>query len=125
MRIRLKIGIWWQPTDDGGEVLRKRGDVFDAHPLDAARLISSGVAEDANVKHDKVDVINLGLPEVPTADDNGDSDSDSDPTDDGKRPAQAAKVELWRQYVAGLGASEKDIKGLTKPELIAMADKLS
>jgi hypothetical protein len=125
MRIRLKIGIWWQPTDDGGEVLRKRGDVFDAHPLDAARLISSGVAEDANVKHDKVDVINLGLPEVPTADDNDDSDSDSGPADDSKRPAQAAKVELWRQYVAGLGASEKDIKGLTKPELIAMADKLS
>lgn len=125
MRIRLKIGIWWQPTDDGGEVLRKRGDVFDAHPLDAARLIGSGVAEDANVKHDKVDVINLGLPEVLTADDNDDSDGDSDPTDDSKRPAQAAKVELWRQYVASLGASEKDIKGLTKPELIAMADKLS
>ena len=125
MRIRLKIGIWWQPTDDGGEVLRKRGDVFDAHPLDAARLISSGVAEDANVKHDKVEAINLGLPTVPPADDDDSGDSDSDPTNNDKRPAQAAKVELWRQYVASLGASEKDIKGSTKPELIAMADKLS
>lgn len=125
MRIRLKIGIWWQPTDDGGEVLRKRGDVFDAHPLDAARLIGSGVAEDANVKHDKVEAINLGLPTVPPADDDDSGDSDSDPTNNDKRPAQAAKVELWRQYVASLGASEKDIKGLTKPELIAMADKLS
>ena len=125
MRIRLRIGIWWQPTDDGGEVLRKRGDVFDAHPLDAARLISSGVAEDANAKHDRPEVINLGLPEVPSADDDDSADSDGDPTDDSKRPAQAAKVELWRQYVASLGASEKDIKGLTKPELIAMADKLS
>lgn len=125
MRIRLKIGIWWQPTDDGGEVLRKRGDVFDAHPLDAARLIGSGVAEDANAKHDKVETINLGLPEVPPVDDDSDDDDDTEPTNDGKRPAQAAKVELWRQYVASLGASEKDIKGLTKPELIAMADKLS
>ena len=125
MRIRLKIGIWWQPTDDGGEVLRKRGDVFDAHPLDAARLIGSGVAEDANVKHDRPEAINLGLPTVPPADDDNSGDGDSDPTDDNKRPAQAAKVELWRQYVATLGASEKDIKGLTKPELIAMADKLS
>ena len=125
MRIRLKIGIWWQPTDDGGEVLRKRGDVFDAHPLDAARLISSGVAEDANVKHDRPEAINLGLPKVPPADDDDSGDSDSDPANDDKRPAQAAKVELWRQYVASLGASEKDIKGLTKPELIAMADKLS
>jgi hypothetical protein len=125
MRIRLKIGIWWQPTDDGGEVLRKRGDVFDASPLDAARLIGSGVAEDANVKHDRPEVINLGLPEVPPTDDDDSGDGDSDPTDDSKRPAQAAKVELWRQYVASLGASEKDIKGLTKPELIAMADKLS
>lgn len=125
MRIRLKIGIWWQPTDDGGEVLRKRGDVFDAHPLDAARLISSGVAEDANAKHDKVEAINLGLPKVPPVDDDSPDDDNSDPTDDSKRPAQAAKVELWRQYVASLGASEKDIKGLTKPELIAMADKLS
>lgn len=125
MRIHLKIGIWWQPTDDGGEVLRKRGDVFDAHPLDASRLISSGVAEDANVKHDKVESINLGLPTVPPADDDDSGDSDSDPTNNDKRPAQAAKVELWRQYVASLGAQEKDIKGLTKPELIAMADKLS
>nr|DAW79174.1 MAG TPA: hypothetical protein [Caudoviricetes sp.] len=125
MRIRLKIGIWWQPTDDGGEVLRKLGDVFDAHPLDAARLIGSGVAEDANVKHDKVESINLGLPTVPPADDDDSGDSDSDPTNNDKRPALAAKVELWRQYVASLGASEKDIKGLTKPELIAMADKLS
>lgn len=125
MRIHLKIGIWWQPTDDGGEVLRKRGDVFDAHPIDAARLISSGVAEDANVKHDKVESINLGLPTVPPADDDDSGDSDSDPTNNDKRPAQAAKVELWRQYVASLGAQEKDIKGLTKPELIAMADKLS
>lgn len=125
MRIRLKIGIWWQPTDDGGEVLRKRGDVFDAHPLDAARLISSGVAEDANVKHDRPEAINLGLPKVPPADDDDSDGGDSDPTDGSKRPAQAAKVELWRQYVASLGAQEKDIKGLTKPELIAMADKLS
>ena len=125
MRIRLKIGIWWQPTDDGGEVLRKRGDVFDAHPLDAARLIGSGVAEDANAKHHEDDVINLGIPKVPSNDDDSTDDDNSDPTDDSKRPAQAAKVELWRQYVASLGASEKDIKGLTKPELIAMADKLS
>ena len=125
MRIRLKIGIWWQPTDDGGEVLRKRGDVFDAHPLDAARLIGSGVAEDANTKHYESEVINLGTPTVPPADDNDSVEEDSNPTNDDKRPAQAAKVELWRQYVASLGASEKDIKGLTKPELIAMADKLS
>lgn len=125
MRIRLKIGIWWQPTDDGGEVLRKRGDVFDAHPLDAARLISSGVAEDANTKHHEGGAINLGIPEVPTVDDDNTDDDNSDPTNDDKRPAQAAKVELWRQYIASLGASEKDIKGLTKPELIAMADKLS
>lgn len=125
MRIRLKIGIWWQPTDDGGEVLRKRGDVFDAHPLDAARLISSGVAEDANTKHHEGGAINLGIPKVPSNDDDGDNEDDNTPTDDTKRPAQAAKVELWRQYVASLGVQEKDIKGLTKPELIAMADKLS
>lgn len=108
MKVRLSAAAFFQLVD-GQRVKRVAGEVFDASPADAARLIGCGAAHEPGAGPARLEP--KPLPN------RAEEALEHEPAvEEPKRPAQAAKVEAWQDYAKARGV---DIKGMSKAEIIA------